>query len=247
MRLLLISCFCFFLLSATAQEEAPKNWSLGGYVKNLQGLFFFNRSFPDPRTFRLVDTFLMDHLIHQRLNFRYFGGEHIRFTAELRSRIFYGDLVRLNPDFGRQVGDANDDFFDLSLTLLDESAWLIHTMLDRLYVEYISGDWELRLGRQRINWGIGSVWNPNDIFNAFSFTDFDYEERPGTDALRVRYYTGFASSLELAVRVADRLDETTIAGLWKFHRGNYDFQLLSGYDRGHWALGGGWAGSIKKA
>ena len=35
------------------------------------------------------------------------------------------------------------------------------------------------------------VWNPNDLFNAFSFVDFDYEERPGSDALRIQKYTGY--------------------------------------------------------
>ena len=34
-------------------------------------------------------------------------------------------------------------------------------------------------GRQRINWGQTFVWNVNDVFNAYSYFDFDYKERPG--------------------------------------------------------------------
>ena len=101
-------------------------------------------------------------------------------------------------------------------------------MLDRLYLDYVKGNLEVRLGRQRVNWGINTVWNPNDIFNAFTFTDFDYEERPGSDALRVKYYTGFASSIEIAVKAFDRKEDAVGGILWKFNKWNYDFQALVG-------------------
>ncbi len=120
-------------------------------------------------------------------------------------------------------------------------------MLDRLYAEYSYEKWEVRLGRQRINWGIGTVWNPNDIFNAFAFTDFDYEERPGSDALRVRYFSGFASSIEVAVKAFDRWEEAVAAGLWKFNFREFDFQVLAGYARQDLVAGAGWAGNLGNA
>ncbi|MCG8318265.1 MAG: hypothetical protein MI921_02070 [Cytophagales bacterium] len=50
------------------------------------------------------------------------------------------------------------------------------------------------IGKHRINWGKSYVWNPNDVFNAYSFFDFDYEERRGTDALLIKYTTSPFSS-----------------------------------------------------
>ena len=126
-------------------------------------------------------------------------------------------------------------------------------MIDRLYLEYVKNNLEVRVGRQRINWGINTVWNPNDIFNAFAFTDFDYEERPGSDAIRIKYYTGIASSVEVATRIFNVFEkdslkqEKIIAGLWKINKWNYDFQLLAGYVKNDLAIGGGWAGNIKNA
>jgi hypothetical protein len=243
----------FFLLMLTyslglfAQEEKPRNWSVNGYLKNMQTLIFFNEAYPDLQQGKLVDTFLQDNLIHNRLNFRWAIQNNLRLRADLRTRVFFGDIVRGTPAYGDLVDDVNNDFFDLSLLLLDENSWVVHSMIDRLYMEYSKGDWEVRLGRQRINWGINTVWNPNDIFNAYAFTDFDYEERPGSDALRVKYYTGFASSIELAVRAFDDFDEATIAALWRFNKWNYDFQILTGYTYQDIALGGGWAGNIKNA
>ena len=55
----------------------------------------------------------------------------------------------------------------------------------------------LRIGRQRINWGVNLAWNPNDLFNAYSLIDFDYQERPGSDAIRFQYYMGDLSVLNL--------------------------------------------------
>lgn len=239
MRFILSSLIFLVPLGLFSQNEDTKDWELSGYIKNLQGFFFFNTPFQD--------GFLQDNLIHNRLNFTWYANENLMLRADLRSRIFFGDFVEQQPNYAQTVDNINNDYFDLSLVLLDSRSFVAHTMLDRLYLEYIKGDWEIRLGRQRVNWGVTTVWNPNDVFNAFAFTDFDYEERPGSDALRIKRYTGFASSIELAARLADRIDEAVIAGMWKFNKWNYDFQLLGGWVQQQWAIGGGWAGNIKEA
>lgn len=232
---ILILLFCLVQLSA--QEAKERNWTLNGYVKNLQAGIFVKNPFGD--------NYQQDNLIHNRLNFRWYPNEHLTFRAELRTRAFYGDIVRATPEYAAQIADVNNDYFDWSVVLLDRPSWVIHTMLDRLYLEYNKNDWEIRAGRQRINWGINSVWNPNDIFNAFAFTDFDYEERPGSDALSVKRYLGFASSIELVAKAANSWEETVIASRWQFNRWAYDFQVIGGYFQDQIAIGSGWAGSIK--
>ncbi len=231
---------CFMgVQSVNGQTEAPKNWQLTGYMKNLQSWLFFN-DFPE-------DQFLQDNLLHNRLNFTWYPHENWTFRADLRTRAFFGDLVKQTPDYARLVDNVNNDYADLSLILLDRPSWVVHSMLDRLYLQYNYEDWEIRLGRQRVNWGISTVWNPNDIFNAFAFTDFDYEERPGSDALRVRKYMGFASSIELVAKADRTWKQTVIAGLWRFNQWKYDFQVLGGFVQNELAMGMGWAGNIKDA
>ncbi|HMQ49720.1 MAG TPA: hypothetical protein PKA00_19840 [Saprospiraceae bacterium] len=245
-------CALFLSLSLTivaAQDstEQKKCLEVNGYVKQLQALYFFNKSYPVDAQGTLGDTFLLDNLVHHRLNTTFFLSPKIQLKADVRSRIFYGDIVKGNPDFANLIGDANNDYLDLSLIVWDNSGWVAHTMLDRLYLEYSYDQWEIRLGRQRINWGINTIWNPNDIFNAYNFTDFDYEERPGSDALRVKYFTGFASSLELAIAACDHIREARMAALWKFNWKNYDFQVLTGLASSDWVIGGGWAGNLGNA
>lgn len=229
-----------FLLTpclALAQDvEEPSKWDINGYVKNLQSVYRIN-------LFGNID-YVQDNLIHNRINFKYYSNDHLTIKADVRNRIFYGDRSIFQQNFDE---DAGNDFFDLSTNIIEGDGLLFHSMIDRLYLEYAKGDWEIRLGRQRVNWGINTIWNPNDIFNAYNFADFDYQERPGSDALRITHYTGPTSSIELAIKAASTLDSITIGGLWKFNKGNYDFQILAGYVQDDLVFGGGWAGNIKNA
>jgi hypothetical protein len=117
-------------------------------------------------------------------------------------------------------------------------------MADRFYVQWTKNNWEIKAGRQRINWGVNLAWNPNDWFNAYSFFDFDYEERPGSDAIRISRYTGVASSIEVAAKMAETTDQFVGAAMWKFNKKNYDWQFLAGFAQGDLAIGSGWAGNL---
>lgn len=245
-KITLISILFLLIISARAQESTSKLY-LSGYVKQLQSVYFFNDAFPNLLTLSLVDTALQQNIFHHRLNAEWAMNESWTIKAGLRTQLFYGDLVRSNPNFAQQTDAGSNDWIKMSKTWLNQNGFVGHSVLDRLYTEYSKDSWEIRAGRQRINWGISTIWNPNDIFNAYSFTDFDYEERPGTDALRVRYYTGFVGSVELAVRGADKLENSIIAGRWIFNKGTYDIQLIGGYTQKDWVIGGGWAGNIKNA
>jgi hypothetical protein len=227
-------------LSLSAQEK-PKNWQLTGYVKTLQSLNFVKVPVLD------TTLLLLDNLIHNRLNFTWYINDQLTFRADMRNRIFYGDFVKLNPLYAKSLEETANDFFDLSVIIFERNDFIIHSMLDRLYMDYTKGNWEVRLGRQRINWGINTAWNPNDIFNAYSFTDFDYEERPGSDAFRLKYYTGFASSIEFAIKAFDKKEDAVAGILWKTNKWNYDFQVLAGIMQQDLTFGGGWAGNIKDA
>ncbi len=223
---------CFFMVTQLTAQEKERKWELGGYVKKLQSYT------------RVVDTTTfsyVDNLLHNRLNFKWYINDKFTFRTGIRNRIFYTVSPPLAGTFD---GDVGNDFFDLSFDLVNNKNFIFNSTVDRFYLEYVKGDWELRLGRQRINWGINTFWNPHDIFNAYNFTDFDYEERPGSDGLRIKYYSGAASSIELAVNVADTLPDFVAGLLWKINKWNYDFQLMTGWASEHVVGGIGWAGNL---
>ncbi len=240
MRHLAVLTVVLFVTSLTLsgqEEEKPSPWKIQGYVKQLQSVFDIDG----------FNTYLLDNLVHNRLNIRYEPSENFQVAVDFRNRLFYGDLLKLSPAYADQIEKGNNDFFDLSVHLVDRNDWLVNSTIDRAYLQYTKGLWEIRAGRQRINWGISTIWNPNDLFNAFAFTDFDYEERPGSDAVRIRYYRGFASSIEIAVSAGDTWNDRVAAALYKWNVAQYDFQVLAGFARQYWAIGGGWAGNLKTA
>ncbi|RMH61777.1 MAG: hypothetical protein D6678_02765 [Zetaproteobacteria bacterium] len=54
------------------------------------------------------------------------------------------------------------------------------------------GAWQWTLGRQRIAWGSGRIWNPTDRFNPVQPTALEPEQKLGVDALQARWrYSGF--------------------------------------------------------
>ena len=191
----------------------------------------------------LADTLWYDNLTHNRLNLAYYPNDEFSVFVEMRNRLFVGSNVKTIPNYGEFI-DSNNDFFNLSTNLIDNESMVLNVMLDRFYVQWVKNDWEVKLGRQRINWGVNLAWNPNDLFNAYSFFDFDYEERPGSDALRITRYTGVASSIEIAAKMADSADDFVAASMYKMNVKNYDIQVLGGLAQGDVSLGTGWAGNL---
>src|SRR5690606_8216418 len=68
--------------------------------------------------------------------------------------------------------------------------------------------------------------------------------RPGSDAVRLQYFTSSSSSAEMAVKV-DADNDITAAGLWRFNKWGYDIQFLAGFSDGRdIVIGTGWSGAI---
>ena len=212
-----------FLVSfnlANAQIDSAKHgkkFTVNGYVKYLEEVSFAGNA----TQLETVD------LLHNRLNFRYQPDSNFNFRLEVRNRIYYGALVQNYPNFAA-LETTNYETFDLSKNWVNQNAVLVNSTIDRASAEYLNGKWDVILGRQRINWGINTVWTPNDIFNTFNYFDFDYEERPGTDAARVQYNFTPSSYLDLAFSPGKIPQQNVEALMYHFNNWGYDFQVFSG-------------------
>lgn len=223
----------FALIMISLSNYAQNKIHIEGYVSNMQSVMFDS----------FKNNWINDNLIHNRLNFKYTPTNSITFAAEFRNRIMTGESVKYIPNYAEGI-DTDKGFIDMSFNLVEEQSVLINSNIDRLYFSYEKGNFNITIGRQRINWGQTFVWNPNDIFNSYSFFDFDYVEKPGSDAIRLQYYTGIAASLEAAVKINSE-EEITAAGKFIFNKYNYDFQLIGGIiDEEDYVGGIGWSGNL---
>jgi len=232
---ILITFLVFQSFQAFVQETKI---SLNGYVKELY--MFYSPENPIPGTDL---SYLSTNIIHNRLNFKWYTSKKLTTVVEMRNRLMFGNLVK---DFSgyQETVDVDRGLVDMSWISAQSKSWFVHSMIDRAYLDYSSGKWQIRLGRQRVNWGVNLVWNPNDIFNTFSYFDFDYEERPGTDAVRVQYYAGTTSSAELVYKPGHDSIQAAFTGMYRFSKWDYDFQFIGGQAGNDWVMGGGWSGDI---
>lgn len=238
------------LLPQLIRAQPGENLYVRGYLQGMP--LRISADLPEP----IGDGNWMEYRIQNRINVRWTPSNSVTFHWQMRTRLFAGDLVQdINrwaddiPGFPRYAKaiDVDDGLVNMSQLLADQDRWLLHYIPDRLFLEWNRGDWNVRLGRQRINWGVNMITNPNDIFNMYSFYDFDYPERPGSDAIRIQRFMGFSSRMELAVSPGRNLEKSIAAILYSFHTKGYDIQLIGGYYRERLATGAGWAGNLRDA
>lgn len=227
-------CFILIFLGVSFLGQAQEQWMMKGYVKGLSAM----------QTLGEDGQVALENTLHNRFDVNWYISDKFTFSVGMRNRVIVGNNVTLIPGYADYIARDNG-YFDLSWLWAETDSWIGVTQFDRLMLDYTTGNLQITLGRQRINWGQTFVWNPNDLFNTYSYFDFDYEERPGSDALRIQYYLGMSSKLELSTSLNSEKKVTSV-GLYRFNTGGYDLQFLGGiYTETDYVLGGGWSGSIK--
>jgi hypothetical protein len=214
-------------------SHAQLTASAGGYLSNMQSVMFE----------RIDGNWTFDNLVHNRLNFKANLGKHLSAALEFRNRFISGETVKYLPGYADMIGKDNG-WADMSWNIASDTSFILNSTIDRAYIDLNLGKFQATVGRQRINWGMNYVWNPNDIFNAYSYFDFDYVERPGSDAVRLQYYFSPSAHLELAGKMNSQ-NQYSVAGLFRFSLKNYDIQVLGGVmDEDQLVAGGGFSGNI---
>jgi len=209
------------------------DFTVGGYAKYL----FSSTRYP------FYNQRLNDHLLHLRLNTHWYPTPNLQAALEIRFRAYYGNSVEKIPNFSDLIRNQHERW------KMDKFFWettrsVGYGEVDRLWVDYTIGNLQITAGRQRIAWGTTLVWNVIDVFNPYNILDFDYEEKPGSDALRIQYYTGPVSKVEFSCKPGGNKRSTIWAGLWSIHIGNYDLFVIGGVRRNRWIAGGAWSGYI---
>ena len=219
-------------VSNFAQEKSIET-QFNGYLKYMQTLAFAAES-----------DLEVNNLLHNRLNFSFYSTGGSKFVAQIRNRILYGASVKSIPNYGESINEY-DGILPFEFLIADTENVVISSIIDRCYYQYANEKLQLRIGRQRINWGINTTWNPNDVFNSYNIYDFDYEEREGADAVRLTLFPNYMSSFDIAYKFTGDWKTDIVAAMYKFNTWNYDIQLLAGKFQEKAVLGTGWAGNLK--
>ncbi|MBU3713658.1 MAG: hypothetical protein FGM46_01775 [Ferruginibacter sp.] len=161
---------------------------------------------------------LYGNLLHNRLNIK-FDSKEIKAAFEMRNRLWWN--YAYHPDLLMSI--------------------------ERLWMEYKAKKISVKVGRQRINWGMNNTWNPNDIFNSYNLFDFDYEERAGIDGMKIRYQRNDLTSFEFGISKEKSFADVVMALKYNFNIAGFDWQCIGGMYKSRPTIGVGWQGSISNA
>ena len=133
----------------------------------------------------------------------------LKFSASLPS-------FRRNTDLATKTNSEKTDF-ELALNLFagelpEEGLSLSSSRLDvdRAYSQMYFSKFDLTLGKQRIAWGNGLLWNPTDIYNPID--PFDPKgEREGVSALHAYVPLTSTSSIVTVLAFGDTLDDSKVS------------------------------------
>jgi hypothetical protein len=207
------------LCNLNAQE---KKTSFNGYLSGMPQ-YSWTDAFIDTTSYYEQTS---QYLLHNRMNFYWYPNDKFTGSIQFRNQLMYGDNSK--DGFFENGFFTENYFLPLTFQQTFSDAGLLSISIDRAWLQYTHKNLEVKIGRQRINWGQTFVWNPNDIFNTYNFFDFDYAERPGVDAARVLFYPNFTSTIDIAVKI-DSGSNVTAAGLYRFNKSGADYQIIGGY------------------
>jgi len=260
---LFLVLFLFFATENQAQTK-QKKLQFSGFLETLNTTWI-----PHGELYNTlgINDWQMQGSIYNRFNFWYTPVKNLEFYVGMRNNFFFGPMYTTYTNLFDLAGLSYSDlvtydpgYIDLTFTISDSKSYILYTNFDRANVKWTMKKFEITVGRQRINWGQNLIWNPNDIFNAYNFFDFNYVERPGSDAVLMQFYTGDFSSVQLAgklsyIQVAQDTNvlilneelKLTAAAMYRFNKWNYDWQFFGGVMETDVTAGLGWAGSIAGA
>jgi hypothetical protein len=207
-------------------------------------------SFDACSAFDLVnEKTIWQSLTRARLRLDVKTGEHLSGVLVYDHEWLFGTLDTLGGELGETF--RTDPFLDLDWDVkvaglpTDHSRWRHRLYRGFLHAEY--GKAEATVGRQRIPWGVGRLWNPVDRFNAIPPLAIEADQSLGVDAVDARWnFNGF-HFLEGVYQPGTNSQEDAWGVRFRGAYGEMDYSLLAGRWESDWALGMDAAGNLGDA
>lgn len=239
---------CSLLLSIISQFPAAAQTTLdfSGYVmelpiyENVQPILAQEASYS-------ISEF--DNLARLRLRPTLHIGDNTKIGVEYEVDGLY---FSQNLAFGLAPTTPLRQVVSLHWQPVNENHLIVSHYIDRLYFDQdfsfpngTSGS--LIIGRQRISWGTGRVWNPTDVFNPINPANFGKIEKDGADAASMKFYLGQLTDLQLVYNAEYHFKYSNYAARFHTNILSYDFSIMSGFVDKRLVNGGDFAGDISGA
>ena len=191
------------------------------------------QSFPDcPAFHELRRRDVWTSLTRLRLRFDARASEAFSAVVVWDHELRAGILDTLEAGLGGDLGAGR--FADLEDEISDREHLHLRQLLYRAYVFYESEKLELTVGRQRVPWGVGRLWNPIDRFNPIGPLAIEGDQSQGVDAIKARWlFSGF-THLEAVYAAGRHGDDRSYAARFAGVLRDVDYGLVAGvFEQAH--------------
>lgn len=223
-------------MSIPSVSRAEADFEFKGYYKSLLAI---SRTVVPPQEDYTVD------INRLRLELRGRPMQWLDYEVQYDNEAILGNYLRTSQ-FRRLQATSAAGYWDLDDDYLDRGSIHIRQRLYRGFASATVGRTKLTLGRQRIAWGSGRLWNPTDLLNPYNPTQLEFQERVGVDAALVEQSFGALSRVSL-VYAPQRDASASRAVRFGTNISEMDLALMLGKFHGQDVIGGEFAGHLAGA
>jgi hypothetical protein len=184
-------------------------------------------SFPDCAAWdALNQAEVIQSLTRLRIRLEGRANEHLWGEIDYDNELTAGDVDTLGREIGKDF--AGDTLWRADQDIVDTENLRWRHLLYRAYLVLEWQPLELVLGRQRVPWGVGRLWNPIDRFNPIPPLALEADQSPGVDAATLRWrFSGF-SFLELVLAPLRDPEDGSYAARLHGVLHDVDYSLVAG-------------------
>ena len=170
--------------------------------------------------------------------------ENARIDVEYEIDALYS---KKNLLFDLSSVSTNRQLFNLKWNLIDRGNYKVTHYFDRFYFRQDFSWGDISLGRQRIAWGSGRIWNPTDLFNPVNPANFAKIEKDGADVAAFTYFFGNFTDLDVVYNPQKTIENSNAGFRFRTNIEKYDLAVVGGYFDKRIVAGWDFAGSIFNA
>jgi hypothetical protein len=239
MKRIKLSLFIFIILFSSAFPQV--NFNFSGYAVELP-VYMIMKKYPVLIPFPVNNQFL--NLNRIRLKPELDLWENARVNVEYEIDALYSEKNLL---FDLSSVSTNRQLFGLKWDLINKGNYKVTHYFDRLYFRQDFSWGNISMGRQRIAWGSGRIWNPTDLFNPVNPANFAKIEKDGADVAALAYFFGDFTNLDLVYNPQKKIENSNAGFRFRTNLNKYDLAIVGGYFDKRIDAGWDFAGSVFNA
>lgn len=233
MRIIVAAILLFVATCSLADDEVL---TFKGYYKNL--LTHARTAFPQDESYTL-------DLNRLRLEARGRPAGWLGYEMQYDNEALLGSYLD-TVQFAQLKAARPATYRDMESNYVDNKSLLMRHRVRRGFVSLNTAAADMYLGRQRIAWGSGRMWNPTDLFNPYNPAQLERDERTGVDAVLLEKNFSALSRLSLAY-APQRNASASRAVRYRTNFARTDIALMAGEFRDARVAGFEFAGRIGDA